>query len=266
MIMRKNGPVELIFHTIFIIFLLAPLVAVVLVSFTDKGYLSMPTDGFSLRWFREIANYPGFIDAFWMSIYLGLCSATIAVIVAIPAAIAIGRHRFKGRDAMTAMFLSPLMIPAVVLGVSFLRFFSQIGLSGTFVGITLAHVVIIMPYALRLVLASVTGLPNDAEQAAATLGASRWTVFRRITLPLILPGIAGGWLLAFITSFDEVTMSIFVASPETMTLPVRMYHHIAQTIDPLIASISTVLIVVTLVLMLILDRFYGLDKVLVGKG
>ena len=171
-----------------------------------------------------------------------------------------------GREAVTAVFLSPLMIPSVVLGVSFLRFFNQIGLSGTFIGITLAHVIMVMPYAIRLVLASVTGMPRDAEQAAATLGASNWTVFRRITLPLILPGIAGGWLLAFITSFDEVTMSIFVASPQTMTLPVRMYHHIAQTIDPLIAAISTLLMVGTVALLVLLDRLYGLDRVLVGKG
>ena len=91
-------------------------------------------------------------------------------------------------------------------------------------------------------------------------------MFKKITLPLILPGVAGGWLLSFITSFDELTMSVFVASPTTQTLPVRMYHHITQTIDPLIASISTVLIVLTFLLMLILDRFYGLDKVFVGKG
>ena len=264
--MRRNGPIELVFHTIFILFILAPLVAVVVVSFTSKGYLSMPTDGLSLRWFKAIFNYPGFIDAFWMSLYLGIGASTIAVALAIPAAIAIGRYQFPGRDGISALFMSPMMIPAVVLGVSFLRFFSQIGLSGTFIGITLAHVVLVMPYALRLVLASITGLPRDAEQAAATLGASSWTVFRRITLPLILPGVAGGWLLAFITSFDEVTMSIFVASPETMTLPVRMYHHIAQTIDPLIASISTVLIVMTVALMVLLDRLYGLDRILVGKG
>ncbi len=264
--MRRNGPLELFFHTLFILFILAPLVAVVVVSFTSKGYLSMPTDGLSLRWFKAIFNYPGFIDAFWMSLYLGVGASTIAVALAIPAAVAIGRYRFPGRDGISALFMSPMMIPAVVLGVSFLRFFSQIGLSGTFIGITLAHVVLVMPYALRLVLASITGLPRDAEEAAATLGASRWTVFRRITLPLILPGVAGGWLLAFITSFDEVTMSIFVASPETMTLPVRMYHHIAQTIDPLIASISTVLIVMTVALMVLLDRLYGLDRILVGKG
>ncbi len=264
--MRKNGPIELIFHTLFIAFILAPLLAVIAVSFTGKGYLSMPTDGLSIRWFKAIFDYPGFIDAFWMSVYLALASASIAALFAIPAAVAIGRYRFPGRETVSAIFLSPMMIPAVVLGVSFLRFFNQVGISGTFIGITLAHVIIVMPYALRLVLASITGLPRDAEQAAATLGASGWTVFRRVTLPLILPGIAGGWLLAFITSFDEVTMSIFVASPQTMTLPVRMYHHIAQTIDPLIASISTVLIAITVVLMVILDRLYGLDRILVGKG
>ncbi|MCB1478053.1 MAG: ABC transporter permease [Rhodobiaceae bacterium] len=264
--MRRNGLISLIFHTLFIIFIVAPLLAVVAVSFTGKGYLSLPTDGLSLRWFRTIWEYPGFIDAFWMSLYLGIAASTIAVAVAVPAAIAIGRYDFRGREGVMAVFLSPLMIPSVVLGVSFLRFFNQVGISGTFIGITLAHVIMVMPYAVRLVLASVTGMPRDAEQAAATLGASNWTVFRRITLPLILPGIAGGWLLAFITSFDEVTMSIFVASPETMTLPVRMYHHIAQTIDPLIAAISTLLMGATVLLLVLLDRLYGLDRVLVGKG
>ena len=123
-----------------------------------------------------------------------------------------------------------------------------------------------MPYALRLVLAAASGLDRDAERAALSLGASSWTVFRRVTLPLILPGVAGGWVLSFITSFDEVTMTVFVASPSTTTLPVRMYHHIAQTIDPLLASVSAVLILGTLLLMVLLDRIYGLDKILIGKG
>lgn len=264
--MRRNGWSAMLFHAVFVIFILAPIVAVCVVSFTDKGYLSVPTNGPSLRWFKAILDYPGFIAAFWMSLYLALASSTLATALAIPAASAIARYRFPGRNAIASFFMSPLMIPHIVLGVSFLKFFSDIGISGTFVGITLAHVVLITPYALRLVLSSITGLPRDAEQAAATLGASSFTVFRRVTLPLILPGIVGGWMLAFITSFDEVTMSIFVASPETMTLPVRMYHHIAQTIDPLIASISTVLIVVTVILMVTLDRIYGLDRLLVGKG
>ena len=113
--MRRNGLPALAFHTVFILFILAPLVAVMAVSFTDKGYLSLPTDGLSIRWFRTILDYPGFIDAFWTSLYLGIAASTIAVAVAIPAAIAIGRYEFKGRDAVTAVFLSPLMIPSLSL-------------------------------------------------------------------------------------------------------------------------------------------------------
>jgi putative spermidine/putrescine transport system permease protein len=264
--MQRLGPVALIFHALFVAFILAPLLMVIAVSFTDKGYLSLPTDGLSLRWFYAILENPDFITAFWISIWLGLLSASIAVVIAVPAALAIARRRFAGRDVIAAFLLSPLMIPHLVLGVAFLQFYSQIGMGGTFFGLTAAHVILITPYALRLALASATGLPQDAESAALTLGASKFTVFRRITLPLILPGVAGGWLLSFITSFDELTMSVFVASPATQTLPVRMYHHIAQTIDPLIASVSTVLIVLTFAVMLVLDRLYGLDRVFVGKG
>jgi putative spermidine/putrescine transport system permease protein len=264
--MSKNGPIALIFHTAFIVFMLAPLVVVCLVAFTSKGYISMPTEGFSLRWFRAILDNPDFIDAFLMSLYLAIVSASIALAISVPASLAIARHRFPGRAAFTAFFLSPLMIPHVVLGVSFLRFFTEVGLSGTFIGLALSHVIIIMPYALRLVLASVTGLSRAAESAAVSLGASNWTVFRRITLPLIVPGIAGGWVLAFITSFDELTMTVFVASPSTITLPVRMYNHITETIDPLIASLSAALIFITAIFMVILDRLYGLDKLLVGRG
>lgn len=264
--MRRLGPIALIFHAVFVIFILAPLVMVIAVSFTDKGYLSLPTDGLSLRWFRAILDNPSFIDAFWMSVWLAFISASIAVMIAIPSALAIARHKFPGRDFIAAFLLSPLMIPHLVLGVAFLQFYSKIGLGGSFYGLAAAHIVLITPYALRLALSAATGLSIEAEQAALTLGANRFTVFRKITLPLILPGVAGGWLLSFITSFDELTMSVFVASPSTQTLPVKMYHHITQTIDPLIASVSTILIVLTFFLMLILDRFYGLDKVFVGKG
>ncbi|BCH62963.1 ABC transporter permease [Agrobacterium vitis] len=264
--MQRLGPIALIFHAIFVLFILAPLFMVIAVAFTDKGYLSLPTDGLSLRWFRAIFDNPDFTSAFWLSIWLALISASVAVLLAVPAALAIARHHFLGRDTIAAFLMSPLMIPHLVLGVALLQFYAKIGLGGTFSGLVAAHVVLVTPYALRLTLASLTGLPSDAEHAASTLGASKFTIFRRITLPLILPGVAGGWLLAFITSFDELTMSIFVAAPATQTLPVKMYNHITNTIDPLVASVSTVLIVLTFVFMLILDRFYGLDKIFVGKN
>jgi len=122
-----------------------------------------------------------------------------------------------------------------------------------------------VPYALRLALSSAVGLDRDAERAALSCGASRFTAFRRVVLPMIRTGVVGGWVLSFIQSFDELTMTIFVATPGTTTLPVAMYNQIAQTIDPLVASVSTVLIAGTVVLMLVLDRMVGLDRVLIGE-
>jgi len=255
----------LAFHWVFAAFMLAPLVMVALVSFTDKGYIAMPFDGASWRWYVAILKNDDFVDAFWRSLALGATAATLATLLAVPAGMAIAWHRFRGREVVLGLLLSPLMVPHVVLGIALLRFLTQIGASGTMWGLTAAHTVLVLPYVLRLVVAAATGFDRNVAQAAESLGASAWTVFRRIELPLIVPGVAGGWLIAFINSFDELTMSIFVASAGTQTLPVKMYNHIANTIDPLLASISTVLIVLTLVLMMVLDRFYGLDRVLAGK-
>lgn len=256
----------LVLHGAFVIFMLLPLVMVALVSFTDKGYIAMPFDGASWRWYRAILDAPDFVDAFWRSLALGVVAATLATALAVPAGMAIAWHRFAGREALLGLLLSPLMVPHVVLGIALLRFLTQIGGASTLWGLTAAHIVLVLPYVLRLVVAAATGFDRSLAQAAQSLGASGWTVFWRIELPLIIPGVAGGWLIAFINSFDELTMSIFVASAATQTLPVKMYHHIANTIDPLLASISTVLIVLTLVLMIVLDRFYGLDRVLSGKS
>lgn len=264
--MRKNGFFSLLYHAIFIAFITAPLLIVMAVSFTGKGYISLPTDGLSLRWFRAILDARDIMDAFWVSLWLGLASASVAVVLAVPGALALTRYRFPGRGVLMGFFLSPLMIPHVVLGVAFLRFFNTAGVSGSFFWLAMTHVVIILPYALRLTLAAATGLDRDAERAAQSLGAGRFTVFRRIVLPLILPGVAGGWMLSFIQSFDELTMTVFVATPGTTTLPVAMYNQIAHSIDPLVASVSTVLIVGTLIVMVVLDRIVGLDRVLIGKG
>ena len=264
--MTRNGPLALLFHALFVVFLLAPIVVVCLVAFTPEGFLSIPTHTWSLRWFRAIARYPAFINAFWTSLWLGALSSTIAVALSVPAALAIARHEFRGRDAVTALFLSPLMIPHVVLGIAFLRFFTQVGLGGRFTGLLLAHVVIVFPFALRLTLASAIGLDRRIEQAAISLGAEGASVFRRITWPLILPGVASGFVLAFIQSFDEVTMTIFIAAPGTETLPVRMFAHIQDSIDPLVTSVSASVIGLTVLFLFVIDRLYGLERLLAGRG
>ena len=174
---------------------------------------SRPTE-WSLRWFEAIARYPEFVSAFWNSLGLAALSSAIAVAFSVPAALAIARHRFRGREALTALFLSPLMIPHVVLGIAFLRFFTQIGLGGTFTG--LVH----RPRRHRLSVRAAPGarLGGRHGPRARARGRSRSApaaarVFRRVTLPLILPGVASGWMLAFIRVFDEVTMTVFIAAP-----------------------------------------------------
>jgi putative spermidine/putrescine transport system permease protein len=262
----RNGTLALAFHALFVVFVLAPILIVCAVAFTPLGFLSLPTQGLSLRWFRAIGNNPEFVDAFWASLWLGALSASIAIAATVPCALAVARYRFPGRDALVAFLQSPLMIPPVVLGIAFLRFFTEIGLSGTFLGLMLSHVIIVMPFALRLVIAAASGSDPQLEQAAVSLGASTWQSFRRVTLPLILPGVVSGWVLAFITSFDEVTMTVFIASPRTTTLPVRLFLYIQDNIDPLVAAVSAALIFLTIAAMLLLDRLYGLERLLVGRS
>lgn len=263
--MLKNGPVALLFHTLVVGFVLAPLVVICLVAFTPENTLSMPWRGLSLRWFRAIFDHPDFVISFQNSLLLGLLSATLSVAIAVPAGLAIDRYTFPGRDAINALFLSPLIIPHLVLGVAFLRLFALLGATGDFSWLVASHVIVVTPYVLRLVLAALNGLDRSVEAAALTLGASPFTVFTRITAPLILPGISGGWLLAFINSFDELTMSIFVTSPQTVTLPVRMYMYATESIDPMMAAVSALMIAMTAAAMVVLDRIFGLDKILVGQ-
>ncbi|WP_459616191.1 ABC transporter permease [Bordetella sp. 2513F-2] len=262
--MLKNGPVALAFNFLVVAFILAPLVIVCLVAFTPETTLTIPTTHFSLRWFAAVFEHPNFMQAFRNSLWLAFLSASIAICLGVPAALAITRHRFPGRDALNGLFLSPLMIPHLVLGVALLRFFALIGTTGSFAWLVLAHVIVITPYVMRLVIGALVGFDRSIEHAALSLGAGRATVFFKVTLPLILPGVSGGWLLAFINSFDELTMSVFITAPTTITLPVRMYMYATESIDPMMAAVSALVIALTAVTMLLLDRVYGLDRILVG--
>ncbi|SCK22746.1 putative spermidine/putrescine transport system permease protein [Variovorax sp. HW608] len=263
--MQKNGPLALAFNALVIVFMLAPLVVVCVVAFTPTETLTLPTTEFSLRWFERVLRHPDFIQSFWNSLRLAFAAATISTLLAVPAAMALVRYEIPGRAFLQGLFLSPLIIPHLVLGVAILRMLSLVGGQGSFGWLNVAHALIVTPYTMRLVMAALVGFDHSAEHAAASLGARGWTVFRRITLPMILPGITGGWLLAFINSFDELTMSIFVVSPATVTLPVRMYMYATESLDPMMAAVSALIVALTLGLMLLLDRIYGLDRIVVGK-
>ena len=179
--MKRTGPLALVFHTLVTIFMLAPLVIVCLVAFTPENTLSIPwglsPDAYSLRWFKAAFEHSDLMQSFWNSLGVAFFAATLSVALAIPAGIAIARHEFPGRQALNGLLLSPLIVPHLVLGVAMLRLFALLGARGSSLWLTLAHVVIVTPYALRLVVAALAGLDRSAEQAALSLGASHATVF-----------------------------------------------------------------------------------------
>jgi putative spermidine/putrescine transport system permease protein len=261
----RNGPLGIAFHSLVVAFMLAPLVVVCLVAFTPADTLSVPWGDWSLRWFRAVFEHSDLMSSFRNSLVVAALAATGSVLLAVPASLAIARYDFPGRNALNGMLMSPLIVPHLVLGVAMLRLFALLDVRGSTLWLTLAHVIVVTPYALRLMLAALAGADPAIEHAARSLGAGRWTVFRRVTLPLMLPGVTGGWLLGFINSFDEVTMSIFITSPQTVTLPVRMYMLATESIDPMMAAVSALIIALTAMIMFALDRFYGLDRVLVGQ-
>lgn len=264
--MTKNGKFAYLFHILFLLFMVMPLAAVLYMSFTSKGYLSFsPINKLSLRWYYEVFNNTQYMHAFKTSITLGGLAATIACIIAIPACIAIAKYNFHGKNFINAFLLSPLMIPHIVLGIAFLQFFTAVGVTKSFAGLLLAHIILVSPYSMRLILAVVYSLDRNIDNAAISMGASKIKIALKITLPLLLAGIVSGWLISFIQSFDEVAMTIFLTPVDFVTLPVKMYNDIDQNLNPLITAVSGIAIFGAFSLMIIIDRFFGLEKVLIGK-
>ncbi|MFC5447017.1 ABC transporter permease [Paenibacillus aestuarii] len=256
---RKISPLGIITFIV-VLFVISPLLVVIPTSFTSVKYLSFPPVGFSLKWYTKILDRPEFVDSFIFSLELAALTAIISTLIGILAGLALHKYKFRGSGIMTGLLLSPLTIPALIIGIAILLFFTQIGIAGTFLGLLLAHVLISIPYVVRLVLTGLSSFDYTLERAAYIMGAKPWHVFRDITLPLLKPAIMSGMIFAFLTSFDNVTVSLFMVSPSSTTLPLAIFSHMQESLDPLVASISSVVILVSLVFIIILERVYGLDR------
>jgi len=240
-------------------FMLAPLALIVWMSFTPDAFFSLPVQTFSLRWYQEIFAYPGFVNAFLLSLELGLVAGAVATVLGFLAAYALVRFRFPGRAALDAFFMSPLLIPAVVFGIAMLQFVNRLRLYNACAGLVATHVVVVVPYTVRVIGTALRAVPEEVEWAAMNLGARRGTMLWRITLPLARRGMLAAFLFAFILSFDEVTVTLFMTGPAYQTLPIRIYNYLTDQVDPTVAAISTLLLVMSGVLILALDRIVGLD-------
>lgn len=245
---------------IVVLFVVSPLLVVIPTSLTSTKILSFPPVGFSFQWYAKILDRPEFIESFWFSLQLAALTAVIATLVGTLAGIALHKYKFPGKGAINGLLLSPLTVPSLIIGIAALLFFTRIGLAGTFIGLLLAHVLISIPYVVRLVLTGLSSFDYTLERAAYILGAKPTNVFWDITLPLLRPAIMSGAIFAFLTSFDNVTVSLFMVSPTMTTLPLAIFSYMQETLDPLVASISSVVILLSLVFIIILERVYGLDK------
>lgn len=245
------------------LFLLAPVLVVVPMSFSGDAYLAFPPSSWGTRWYGAIFRDARIVDAFFVSLWLGLAVTFLSLLIAIPAAYALVRLKPTGTDWLLALFTAPLLLPTIVLGLGLLIVLAPLGLLGSVAGLLLCHLVVTLPYALRVLVTALSTLPAAVEEAAATLGAPPSVVFFRITLPMMVPGIVAASVLSFLVSFDEVVVSLFMTGPKLSTLPVTMFHHVEDRADPMVAAISVLLVALTLIVMLVVDRSIGLGKAFV---
>ena len=243
-----------------IVFLQVPVIVVVLAAFSTTSYLTIPPQGVTVAWFGKVLSDPTYLSAIRMSLILACSSTVISLVIGIAAAYALFRKALPGSEAIMSFLMAPLILPAVVIGVALLQYYSLTGLRGSLVGLLMAHVVITAPYVVRSALASLSGLDLAVEEAARVLGASGFEAFRLVTLPLIRPGLAAGALFAFITSLDNVPVTIFLIGANQTTLPVLIFSSVEMGVDPSVAAVSTMLIVATGIVLLIAERCAGFHR------
>lgn len=245
-----------IFAGLVLAFMVAPLIVIVPLSFNAEPYftftpamLSLDPEGFSLRWYADILDNPQWMQAIRNSLVIGFFATVLSTVLGTLAALGLSRADLPYRGLVMGLLISPLIVPIVIAATGMFFFYSTIGLTGTTFGIMLAHTALGTPFVVITVTATLSGYDWNLTRAAASLGADPATAFFRVTLPLILPGVISGALFAFITSFDEVVMVLFLGGPEQRTIPRQMWSGIREQISPTILAVATLLILVSVLLL-----------------
>ncbi len=239
-----------------LLFLVAPILVMIPLSFNAQPYftftepmLRLSPEGYSLRWYEDFLTSDSWRRSIRNSFVIGATASLIATALGTMAALGLSRPEMPFRNTIMAILISPLIVPLVISAAGMFFFYSKIGLAQTFPGVVLAHVALGTPFVVITVTATLSGLDPSLPRAAASLGAPPWTAFRRVTLPLILPGVLSGALFAFITSFDEIVIVLFLAGVEQRTIPREMWSGIREQISPTILAVATVLILLSVVLL-----------------
>src|SRR3954453_2448746 len=248
-------------------FILLPLVLVTWLAFFRQEIPSFPPEGYSLHWFAAVPANKAFVNGFILSFQVGVTATLIGLALAVPASLAIARRRFSGRGFANTLLLMPLIVPGVVLGASIYVFQIEIEIAtglpllGTTAGLIAAHALVGIPWATRLVTASLAGFDPTIEEAAKNLGAPPWTTFRRVTPPAIRPGIVAAALFGFVTSFGNLEMSLFLVGAGRTTLPIAILQYLEWKIDPTVAAVSVMQIALIGAAMIVTDRYVKIAQV-----
>lgn len=249
-----------IFAILVMLFLLAPLVVIVIASFTPTALITFPPQGFSLKWYANIfGSSTHFMEGLVNSLKIGILATALDILLGVTAALSVCRYSFKGKDALLNYYTSPMYVPSVAFAFVLLQVYSQIGGVPGMLRIFIGHLIIILPYIVRNTVSVLHVFNWTLEDAATSMGATPIQVFFKITIPLARPGIMAGALLAFLYSFDEVALSSLLSTPRFITLPIRIMNYMELTFDPTLAAISTLLILAALVLIVLMEKFVGLD-------
>jgi putative spermidine/putrescine transport system permease protein len=248
-------------------FILLPLIFVTWLAFFRQEIPSFPPEGYSLKWFAGAANNKSFIDGFTLSVQVAVAATLIGLLLGVPASLALVRHRIPLGPGVSTLLLLPLVMPGIVLGTATYVFQIEIEIAtewpvlGSLGGLIAAHTLVVIPWVVRLVTASLAGFDRSIEEAAQNLGAGPVTTFWRVTLPSIRPGIVAASLFAFVTSFGNLEMSLFLVGPGRTTLPIAILQYLEWKIDPTVAAASLIQIVLIAVAMIVTDRYVKLSRV-----
>ncbi len=243
-----------------LVFMLGPFALIFAASFGSEPTLAFPPRGdLSLVWFERVFQIQMFIDAFQTSLQVALGGSLTALVLGVPVAYALVRYRFRGKDVIEVIFSSPAIVPGLVVGLALLRYFVLLSNMPVTTGLYLGHTAILFPYTVRVVSASLRNLSPAIEEAAVSLGASRLRAFLLIVLPNIRSGVVAAFILSFITSFNNVPISLFLTGPGIATLPIRMMLYMEYNFDPTIAALSTLLILFTVLIVQTMERVLGVS-------
>jgi putative spermidine/putrescine transport system permease protein len=235
-----------VFVALILIILVAPILIIVPLSLSSARYFVFPPPGFSLQWYERFLGRPEWTDSIVVSLEVAVLSTVISLAAGVPAALALVRGRFRLKALVYGLTLAPMILPSVIISISLFFFFSRFGMIGSPVAIALGHSVVALPVVVLIMSATLSGFDIQLENAAVSLGASPFQAFRRVTLPLVASGVASSAIFAFLVSFDELMISLFLATPNTVTLPVRIWTTVLWQVEPTIAAVSTLLIVIAL--------------------